>query len=294
MGLPQLAESSMIWGDDFSNFDFEPEVPSVSFVCPTRNRPARHEHLYLQYAQQTVSPKELIVGDEGEAPSEFFRQLDDPTVHYTYFPEKLTLGDKRNRLNDMAAGDVIAHLDDDDYYAPRYAEHMLRRLCEHDLVRLSEFRVLDERSGDLFECDTLRSPGRLAGERRILGLKIPVSGIPIPTWLSGSSDALKLGYGFSYVYTRSLWADVRFDPETTLREDVDFAKRCIARGARLGQVGGVPHLAVHVVHDASTSTAFVTARLGRMAIRTALSQVVGGGPFGFMFGHAVDRALLLQ
>ena len=98
----------MIWGDDFSDFDFEPEVPSVSFVCPTRNRPARHEHLYLQYAQQTVSPKELIVGDEGEAPSEFFRQLDDPTVHYTYFPEKLTLGDKRNRLNDMAAGDVIA------------------------------------------------------------------------------------------------------------------------------------------------------------------------------------------
>jgi Glycosyl transferase family 2 len=262
----------------------------ISFVCPTKDRPERHAHLWRQYAQQKIWPKELIVGDDGRSQSGFFQRLRDPTVRYIYFTDSLPLGDKRNRLNAIAHGDVIVHLDDDDHYAPDYTRHMLQHLRGHNLARLSKFRVLDERDGALYMCDTLRptTVGKLVGSKW--------NGIRIPTWFSRQNAALRWGYGFSYVYQKTLWAQVLFSKSMTLREDVDFVKRALREGALIRQVNNGAHLATHVVHDGSTSTAFTTARLNPHVMhalaRTAIGYSVGGGLFGFAVGHAIDRTLL--
>ena len=55
---------------------------------------------------------------------------------YTHVTERLTIGEKRNRLIAASSGQVIVHFDDDDYYAPCYVEWMLRQLGDHDLVKL--------------------------------------------------------------------------------------------------------------------------------------------------------------
>jgi hypothetical protein len=243
----------------------------ISFICPTKDRPDRHEHLWRQYVQQAVWPKELCVGGDSERP-------------YFYSTEKLTLGEKRNRLCRHASGDVIAHLDDDDYYAPNYAAHMLGKLAGFHFARLCHFRVYDERNSSTYECDTLSGAnGKLLGKRW--------SGVRVPAWLSKSSDALRFGYGFSYIYLRALWEQVPFNTRLTLREDVDFAKRCIRAGALVRQVNDGADLATHVVHGASTSTAFVTGPITRTVVRVAAGYSVGGGLPGLVFGHAVERTL---
>ena len=286
IALPLLPPTTMSPG--CTHGGTEPRSEMISFVCPTKNRPERHEHLWRQYVQQTVFPKELLVGDDSKSPSTFFRRLGDPSVRYLYSPEELTLGDKRNRLNSRASGDVIVHLDDDDHYAPDYARHMLERLRGHNLARLSAFRVLDERDGSLYECDALNPA--TARQGKLIGARW--NGVRVPAWLSRSSAALRWGYGFSYVYQKALWAKVHFDKSMTLREDVDFVKRCLREGALVRQVDDGAHLATHVVHGASTSTAFTTAKVTRMLISHTIGHVVGGGVFGFAFGHAVDRTIL--
>jgi glycosyltransferase involved in cell wall biosynthesis len=260
----------------------------ISFVCPTKNRSDRHYHLWRQYAQQTIWPKELIVCDDSEKHSVFFQQLFDPTIRYIHC-KNMTLGDKRNYLNACTNGDVIVHLDDDDYYEPDYAQHMLQRLRGHNLARLSRFRIFDERDGSWYDCNTLDpSTGKLVGPKW--------NSINIPAWLSRSSTALRFGYGFSYVYQKLLWMHVPFNKSLTIREDVDFVKRALHKGALIRQVDDGAHLATHVVHGGSTSTAFTTSRLGspiiRMLAKSAISNSVGGGPFGLVFGYAVDRAIL--
>jgi len=43
----------------------------------------------------------------------------------------MTLGAKRNRLYEMATGDILLHMDDDDYYPPTRIEHAVEVLEQH-------------------------------------------------------------------------------------------------------------------------------------------------------------------
>lgn len=63
--------------------------------------------------------------DDSPSPSPFFSSLSDPTVRYKHVEEPTALGAKRNALASVAAGTVLAHFDDDDYYSPAYLETMV-------------------------------------------------------------------------------------------------------------------------------------------------------------------------
>lgn len=119
------------------------ELPLVSVVTPTRaSTQHRHRLLYETYAHQTYPRKELVVLDDSPFPSPFFSSLSDPSVKYTHVPgAPAALGAKRNALADAAEGTVIAHFDDDDYYAPLYLERMVAELegSRTWLVKLSGF-----------------------------------------------------------------------------------------------------------------------------------------------------------
>ena len=55
-----------------------------------------------------------------------------PNIRYYSLDEKLTIGAKRNRLNDLATGEIIVAMDDDDYYPPERVAHVVHRFRSAD------------------------------------------------------------------------------------------------------------------------------------------------------------------
>lgn len=97
--------------------------PLVSLVTPTYNR-RRFIPSIIRCIEQQTYPKdkmEWIIFDDGQEPvGDLFEAAKDrlPTVKYIYSEEKLTLGEKRNRLNEEAKGSILIAIDDDDFYFP--------------------------------------------------------------------------------------------------------------------------------------------------------------------------------
>lgn len=105
-------------------------MPTVSVITPTYNRRLFLPILIHLYQQQTY-PKsllELIILDDSIEPNEDLIPKNDKTIRYYYQKEKITLGEKRNRLNKLAQGDVIICFDDDDYHFPERISHSIQRM----------------------------------------------------------------------------------------------------------------------------------------------------------------------
>lgn len=100
-----------------------PVLPFVSIVTPTYNR-RRFIPSLLKMVKTQTYPRdrmEWIVYDDGQ---EEVRDLFEaeranlPTLKFIWSEDKMTLGEKRNRLNQEAKGEIIVAMDDDDFYFP--------------------------------------------------------------------------------------------------------------------------------------------------------------------------------
>ena len=99
----------------------ENDPPKVTLVTPTANRTwainlGIRNFYGFNYPQDKL---EWIILDYH--PSEPLVLPPDPRIKYIELPkdeEDLPLWEKRNRLADMATGDIVIHMDDDDYYFP--------------------------------------------------------------------------------------------------------------------------------------------------------------------------------
>jgi glycosyltransferase involved in cell wall biosynthesis len=101
----------------------EMSLPLVSIVTPTYNR-RRFIPTLIRMIETQTYPRdrmEWIVYDDGQ---EAIGDLIDEAQHrlpltiYIRSEEKQTLGEKRNRLNREAKGEILVAFDDDDFYAP--------------------------------------------------------------------------------------------------------------------------------------------------------------------------------
>ena len=117
-------------------------------------------------------------------------------------------------------GWIIAHFDDDDYYAPNYLETMIEPIRQgHDLVKLSRWFLYSGLYRLLGYWDCLQ----ITGLHQIWSNRPP----SLATFGPGEADSLRnnyLGYGFSYVYRRKVWEAIRF-PDVEWNEDGLFAAR---------------------------------------------------------------------
>jgi glycosyltransferase involved in cell wall biosynthesis len=120
--------------------------PFVSVITPTYNRRKYIPILIELYKSQTY-PKdrmEWVILDDGQDKVEdlFINATKTiPNIRYYYEPEKMTIGKKRNRLNELAKGDIIVAMDDDDYYPPNrvsYAVTSINRVPSIDLAGSSQ------------------------------------------------------------------------------------------------------------------------------------------------------------
>lgn len=88
----------------------------VSVVCPTYNRHRFIDNVIHQFSKQIYDPKkmELIILDDTQTTYPFL--IEDERVRYIHDNTKrYMLWEKRNILNDLAKGEIIICMDDDDF-----------------------------------------------------------------------------------------------------------------------------------------------------------------------------------
>jgi glycosyltransferase involved in cell wall biosynthesis len=97
---------------------------------PTRGRHHLAPKAVTLFLNQTYEPRELLIADDEDSPSfpdaDWLNQF--PDVRYFRMPKRLTIGSKRNFLVDRSYGPIIAHWDDDDWYAPTRIEEQVKVL----------------------------------------------------------------------------------------------------------------------------------------------------------------------
>jgi glycosyltransferase involved in cell wall biosynthesis len=160
---------------------------------PTRDRPQFVRQALWYFQRQDYPRKQLVVIDDGVRPVGDLLP-DEDSVRYVRLSSHVPIGAKRNIGCEAAAGEVVAHFDDDDWMAPdrlrRQVEELYR--SETDVCGLSPLRYFKLDSGDAF---VYRRPD-------------PES------WVAPGS----------LVYRRSAWASRRF-PDTDTGECDEFVRR---------------------------------------------------------------------
>lgn len=224
----------------------------VSVICPTYNRQDRHENLYLAFTKQTYGNKELLVYDDSPTPSPFFTALQDKRVKYHHQADRCSIGYKRNILCSLATGEFIAHFDDDDFYAPAYLEKMIKKLSKADLVKLSKWLAWRELDGTLWEWDTRTLE---SSHYAVNGGDKQISSVDLKSQIDNCEEYVDKniwGYGFSYVYRKSLWKECLFE-NLNMSEDYNFVHKAKELGKSLIHLPDDEHMVLHTVHPNSSS-----------------------------------------
>jgi len=199
-------------------------LPLVTCVMPTRNR---RDFVFqaIQYFQRQDYPsRELLIIDD--ATQDLSMELpDDSRIRYILEPPGLTIGSKRNRGCELARGDIIAHWDDDDWYAPTRLSSQIRPILEGaaDITVFSDCTFFDLPNWKFWQC----SPYILD--------RMYVGGVHAGT----------------LVYRRSLFVKGLKYPRVSLAEDAYFMYQCYERGARVHRVSS-DKLFLYVRHPNST------------------------------------------
>ncbi|ANS04209.1 glycosyltransferase [uncultured Mediterranean phage] len=112
--------------------DLQKYKPTISICTPTFNRRPFIPYLIKCFEEQ-IYPKshiEWIIVDDGTDPiGDLVQNIHQ--VKYFYFPEKMSLGKKRNIMNSKCSNEIIIYMDDDDYYPPLRILHAVISLVQN-------------------------------------------------------------------------------------------------------------------------------------------------------------------
>lgn len=115
------------------------ELPFVSVVTPTWNRAAFLPYLLYIYRRQDypADRRELVILDDSpQSNLPIIQRLTQGhpekfNIRYIHHPERLALGKKRNMLNELANGEYILCMDDDDYYPADKISYTIGMMQKH-------------------------------------------------------------------------------------------------------------------------------------------------------------------
>ena len=193
-------------------------VPILSCIMPTADRRCFVPQAIAAFLAQGRDDAELLILDDGtDAVADLIPA--DPRIRYVREEVRRVVGVKRNRLCEMARGEVIVHWDDDDWHAPDRLDRQLQ--------------TLNETGADVCGLDRvvfLRDDGGAAWDY-VYGGREP--------WV----------YGASLCYRKDVWRAHRF-PEIRVGEDTRFV--FAARGARVHAMADNSILVARV-HGGNTS-----------------------------------------
>ena len=125
--------------------------PLVSCIMPTYNRRSFIALSLRCFCYQDYPSRELVIVDDGEdAVIDLVQDL--PYVRYIRLPHRASIGAKRNLACQHARGEIIAHWDDDDWYAPDRLRYQVAPILmnEADVTGLENAYVLDLPTGEFW------------------------------------------------------------------------------------------------------------------------------------------------
>lgn len=162
--------------------------PRVSCIMPTCDRPKFIAGAVDGFLRQRYSNKELIILDDGDPVGGLFKR--SPNIAYRRNNGKLTIGEKRNFCCEMATGDIIVHLDDDDWYSSDWLSNCASRLQCYDVCGVRDPLFYDSSKPQLYRYNGAEN------------------------WVAGATLA----------YKKEAWLKSRFKP-IQIGEDNDFVSR---------------------------------------------------------------------
>lgn len=112
--------------------------PRVTVCIPTYNRSQYLAQCVSSLLAQTLTDFELIISDNcsTDGTSDMVRQLADPRIRYYRNASNIGVFQNMNRCLELATGDYVSILHDDDLYAPRFLERETAILDLHQTVGL--------------------------------------------------------------------------------------------------------------------------------------------------------------
>jgi glycosyltransferase involved in cell wall biosynthesis len=157
--LPQpVEEVRALLGDDLHFYRTAPlsldaahEWPLVTCIMPTCDRRAFVPLALENFRRQDYPHKELVVVDDGDD-AIVDLTFGQPGVRYIRLAMRATIGGKRNLACRRPRGEIIAHWDDDDWYAPDRLRYQVAPILagEADLTGLAGDYVLELPRGDFW------------------------------------------------------------------------------------------------------------------------------------------------
>ncbi len=224
----------------------------VSIITPTYNREKFLRNAYENFARQDYPSVEWLVLDDSPKPSRYLSKVKDPRVRYFHSAKKLSIGEKRNRLISKSDGTIIAHFDDDDFYATDYLSTMVGHMKAKrlDFVKLSGWYLYSVNQKILGFWDRERAEG----------FHYVVDGEPKPKVAFFTSDSPfanyvgAFAYGFTYVFRKSVWTKFKF-MDVNHDEDTPFARKAAQR-FRCGYFTDKKGISCHIMHGGNTSSCF--------------------------------------
>lgn len=193
----------------------------ISLITVTNNRPNFLKMQYENICNQTWTNWEWLIDDESTELNSFFDNLKDDRIHY-YKSNNLTVGTRRNNLIEKSNGEIIAIIDDDDYYTKNYLKELREYLKEDiDFVKINGFYLYDYVENIFAYWDLTLNVGqfKMIGNGKNEYCYIDDATSP------GSLD-WQLGYSFAYMFRKSIFPNVKFS-DKTFGDDTDFTKMAI-------------------------------------------------------------------
>jgi glycosyltransferase involved in cell wall biosynthesis len=166
---------------------------------PTANRIEFMFRAIQYFLQQDYPYKELvIIDDSNKSAARFIPNL--YSIRYFYMQNTASIGMKRNKACEKAAGNIIVHMDDDDWYAPDWVSYQVNALLRSDadicgLNKIRYYSILTESKYQMTE--------RYANSKK---------------WLSGATLA----------YYKAFWKKHKFK-DLQIGEDGDFVRNTGAK-----------------------------------------------------------------
>lgn len=198
-------------------------TPVISCVMPTRGRRRFVDQAVGYFRRQDYPNKELIIVHERD--DDLPEGLEGPDVRCVRVAGGLSIGAKRQAGAEAAKGEILAHWDDDDWYAPTRLSRQVAPILAGvaDITGLNDVSFLN------------------IAERRCWQVTPELF----------ARMFLENVVGGTLTFPREVWRRSGPYPAISLREDCGFMAQAMRRGARLLSIPGRT-LCVYVRHEMNT------------------------------------------
>ena len=206
-------------------------LPLVSCIMPTYERRRYVPQALQSFLQQDYPNRELIIVDDGrDAIGDLVQGFDN--VRY-FHVSRTSIGAKRNFACNHAAGEIVAHWDDDDWYSTDRLRYQVAPILagKADITGLENAFVLELPGGEFWTTDSK------------LHQRLFVGNV----------------HGGTLVYRKELWTQGLRYPEVNLAEDAWLLAHATRQGKRLVRLSN-PGVFIYVRHDRNAWRQFAPGR----------------------------------